>query len=147
MLKPELYELIKRYKPTYKTYKIDAVLAEHGHSVLRLPPYHPDLNPIEMVWATVKEHIKKKNVHFSVDSVTNLATEQFAAFSAADWKSRCEHVKRTENDYIASDVVIDCVTDRLVINTGQDNSSEDDISDSASDSKKDMSGIEELSGT
>jgi hypothetical protein len=49
MCKPELYSLIKLRKPRFKTFKIDALLAEHGHSTLRLPPYHPDLNPIELV--------------------------------------------------------------------------------------------------
>lgn len=58
MLKPQLYSLIKLKKPQLKMYKIDAVLAQHGHSVLRLPPYHPDLNPIELIWATVKDYIK-----------------------------------------------------------------------------------------
>ena len=49
----------------YNTFKIDTILANHGHSVLRLP----DLNPIELIWANVKERVKRKNVHFSVDSV------------------------------------------------------------------------------
>ena len=64
MLKPELYALIKQNKPTYKTFKIDAILANHGHSVLRLPPYHPDLSPIEMIWSTVKQRVKRKNMRF-----------------------------------------------------------------------------------
>jgi transposase len=49
MWKPELYSVIKVRKPRFKTFKIDALLAEHGHSVLRLPPYHPDFNPNEMI--------------------------------------------------------------------------------------------------
>jgi hypothetical protein len=60
MCKPELYSLIKLLKPRFKTFKIDAVRAEHGHSVLRLPPYHPDLNPIELIWASVKEYVARK---------------------------------------------------------------------------------------
>jgi hypothetical protein len=56
MCKPELYYLIKLRKPRFKTLKIDALLAEHGHSALRLPPYHPDLNPIELIWASIKEY-------------------------------------------------------------------------------------------
>jgi hypothetical protein len=31
MRKPDLYELIKTHKPLYRTYKIDMILAEHGH--------------------------------------------------------------------------------------------------------------------
>jgi transposase len=61
MCKPELYSLIKLRKLRFKTFKIDALLAEHGHSALRLPPYHPDLNPIELIWASVKEYVARKS--------------------------------------------------------------------------------------
>jgi transposase len=50
MCKPELYSLIKLRKPRFRTFKIDALLAEHVHSALQLPPYHPDLNRIELIW-------------------------------------------------------------------------------------------------
>ena len=57
MLKPDLYSLIKANN---RIYKIDTILAEHCHTVLRLPPYHPELNPIELIWAAVKNWIAKK---------------------------------------------------------------------------------------
>jgi hypothetical protein len=49
MYMPELYSLIKLRKPQFKTFSIDALLAVHGHSVLCLPPYHPDLNLIQLM--------------------------------------------------------------------------------------------------
>jgi hypothetical protein len=64
MHKPDLYELIKTHKPLYYTYKIDMFLAEHGYTVLRLPPYHPEMNPIELIWATVKKWVADRNVTF-----------------------------------------------------------------------------------
>jgi transposase len=54
MCKPELYSLIKLRNPRLKTFKIDDLLAEHGHPALRLPPYHPDRNPIVLIWASIK---------------------------------------------------------------------------------------------
>ncbi|KAL0830040.1 hypothetical protein ABMA28_003498 [Loxostege sticticalis] len=44
--KPQLYNLIKANK---ERFIIDRILAEQGHQVLRLPPYHPDLNPIKTI--------------------------------------------------------------------------------------------------
>jgi hypothetical protein len=67
MWKLILYSLIKFHKPQFKTFKIDALLAEHGHSALRLLPYHPDLNPIELIWVSVKEYVARKNVSFCLD--------------------------------------------------------------------------------
>lgn len=64
MLKPDLYSLIKANKPAHRIYKIDTILAEHCHTVLRLPPYHPELNPIELIWATLKNWIAKKKCYF-----------------------------------------------------------------------------------
>jgi transposase len=64
MCKPELYYLIKLRKPRFKPFKIGALLAEHGHTVFRFPPYHPNLNPIELIWASVKEYVARKNVSF-----------------------------------------------------------------------------------
>jgi transposase len=50
----EFYELIRSNKPKYKMFDDDRILAEHGHVTLRLPPYHPELNAIEKIWAVVK---------------------------------------------------------------------------------------------
>jgi hypothetical protein len=49
MTKAELYDLIKMHKPQSETFAIDCLLGEHGHTVIRLPPYFPDLNPIEKI--------------------------------------------------------------------------------------------------
>jgi transposase len=37
-------------------------------TVLRLPTYHPDLNPIEKIWGIVKARIAAKNVTFKLFS-------------------------------------------------------------------------------
>ncbi|KAJ8976105.1 hypothetical protein NQ317_008443 [Molorchus minor] len=47
MTKPQLYELIKAYKRQNIRYRIHDIMKEYGHTVLRLPPYHRELNPIE----------------------------------------------------------------------------------------------------
>uniref|UniRef100_A0A6P7H944 Uncharacterized protein LOC114348897 n=1 Tax=Diabrotica virgifera virgifera TaxID=50390 RepID=A0A6P7H944_DIAVI len=59
--KPELYNKILIAKPKNPVYAVDQLLAQHGHSVLRLPPYHPELNPIEKIWAILKNEVAAKN--------------------------------------------------------------------------------------
>nr|CAH7759611.1 unnamed protein product [Callosobruchus chinensis] len=69
MLNAELYSLTKIYKPRYKTYEIDKIMTEAGHSVLRLPPYHPDLDPIELLWAFLKQYVAEKDEDFNFKHV------------------------------------------------------------------------------
>ncbi len=38
----------------HKSKRIQKLLNRHGHRILWLPPYSPDLNPIEKKWAQVK---------------------------------------------------------------------------------------------
>jgi hypothetical protein len=40
MLKVQLYEIIKAYKPKYKTFLADEIMIANGYMVLRLLPYH-----------------------------------------------------------------------------------------------------------
>ncbi|GBP93353.1 hypothetical protein EVAR_85164_1 [Eumeta japonica] len=47
MKKIELYDIILKHKDNSKNYAIDAIAKENDIDILRLPPYHPDLNPIE----------------------------------------------------------------------------------------------------
>ena len=50
--------LIKKKKKKKKK----KVIAEgHGHSILLLPPYRPELNAIEMAWGIVKNFVACKN--------------------------------------------------------------------------------------
>ena len=43
----------------HKRQDIQDLLARHGHQILWLPPYSPDLNPNQKMWAWVKA--KRKN--------------------------------------------------------------------------------------
>jgi hypothetical protein len=62
---PDKYNVILPPKPKYLSYKIDRIFAEHNHSILRLPLYHPELNPNELIWATVKNWVAQNNTTFN----------------------------------------------------------------------------------
>lgn len=140
MLKCELYNLIKLHKPKYRHYAIDDLLTSHGHNVLRLPPYHPDLNPIELVWASLKQFVASRNVTFKLEAVKELCEEFFTSFSVNEWKSRCDHAKKCEDEFFKRDFVIDSIVDNFIINLAADSSDETD----ASETDEELSGIEDL---
>lgn len=52
----------------HKREDTQALLKRHGHQILWLPPYSPDLNPIEKMWAWVK----KKRQDWRIDCVDSL---------------------------------------------------------------------------
>ena len=45
--------------PAHKSEKAKAILKERGAWFLLLPPYSPDLNPIEMAFSKLKAHLRK----------------------------------------------------------------------------------------
>jgi plasmid maintenance system antidote protein VapI len=149
MCKPELYSLIKLRKPRFKTCKIDALLAEHGHSVLRLPPYHPDLNPIELIWVSVKEYVARKNVSFRLDDAMKLAEEKFNIITKEEWSSRCNNARQCEQNYLRLEPIID-ISEQTVVNLQNDSdnsscsSSEEEEEEVAEEDDGELSGIETL---
>ena len=60
MLKSELFDLCSRFavKPEFL---IDRIARKEGHSILRTPPCHPELQPIETCWAVVKNYVAQHN--------------------------------------------------------------------------------------
>jgi transposase len=45
--------------PAHKVAEVEAIIAAHGATVKYLPPYSPDLNPIEQVFAKVKALLRQ----------------------------------------------------------------------------------------
>jgi hypothetical protein len=96
----------------------------HGHTVLRLPPYHPDLNPIELIWATVKNNVSKKNITFKLEDVRKLAEHEFDQITPEEWQKRCQHVINIEQKYLENEAFTDIHTEinPLIINLKDDSS-------------------------
>lgn len=49
LTKQELLVLVKKHDHG-KIYLIDTIAEDAGHRVVRLPPYHCQYNPIELIW-------------------------------------------------------------------------------------------------
>lgn len=101
------------------------MLTEHGHSVLRLPPYHPDLNPIELIWSDLKNWVSSRNVTFKIEDVQKLCEEKFNLITKEDWEIRCRHVLKIEQEYIEKAQILDTVIDEFIVNLGEVSDSTD----------------------
>ena len=73
-LKRELYATIKASNISPK-YAVDEMAKAAGHEVVRLRPYHCELNPIELARSQVKRFIKEKNTLFTLTAVKELTID------------------------------------------------------------------------
>jgi len=55
--------------PFHPKTTIKAVLEKHGHKLLSLPKYSPDLNPIEQTFAAMKTNWKNASDHTTLDTI------------------------------------------------------------------------------
>ena len=69
--------------PAHKSPKVDELIASAGARVLRLPPYSPDFNPIEMAISKMKS-ILRKLARRTVEAVPAAIDEAIAAVTADD---------------------------------------------------------------
>ena len=65
-LRAEVWRQCKARRPE-PSYRIDRIFREHGHTVIRTPPYYP----IELVWADVKRWLASNNT-FKISDLRDL---------------------------------------------------------------------------
>lgn len=139
-LKIELLSKVKEIKHNYNTYKIDEIAKSKNCTVLRLPPYHCNLNPIELIWAQVKGFVAAHNKHFQLKDVKNLVEQGIRSVTPDSWKKCISHViEKEENTMWNVDNNGEETIENFIINLGESSeSSETDNTDAS------LSGIEEL---
>lgn len=102
MLKSELYELCTRFAPKPE-FLLDRMALEKGHSILRTPPYHPELQPIETCWAVVKGHVAKHN-DFSIEKIQPLLNDGFQKVTSHTIHGIIKKVQNQEDEYWKEDI-------------------------------------------
>lgn len=105
MVKSELIELLKKKSPD-PTYEIDELAKQNGHEILRTPPYHPELQPIEICWGVVKNHVAR-NSNFTMDNLISQLDIAFAHVTEKTCGKIIDKVKKIEDDFLSSEAIID----------------------------------------
>ena len=104
-LKPELVEILKKLAPE-PSYAIDEIARSHGHEVIRTPPYHPELQPIETCWAVVKNHIAR-NSDFTMNNLIEQLEFGFDKVTGKTSAKIIEKVRKTEDEFWTEDLQFD----------------------------------------
>lgn len=105
MLKSELYELCRRFAPV-PMFKLDQLAAEQGHVILRTPPYHPELQPIETCWAIVKNHMAD-NCDFTMGNLRAQLPVAFSKVTGTICQEIIQKVVAQEEKYWLEDEELD----------------------------------------
>ncbi|KAF0715122.1 THAP-type domain-containing protein [Aphis craccivora] len=87
----ELREIVKSLIPKEKKYELDEIALQMGHEVVRLPPYHCQYNPIELIWAHVKGEVAKNNTTFKFADVEKLLNDALDSVTVENWKKCTDH--------------------------------------------------------
>lgn len=68
---------------THHANAVQAVLAASGVKVLFLPPYSPDLNPIERLWSKMKAILRKEKIRIT-NELSDAVARAFSRISVDD---------------------------------------------------------------
>ena len=121
--KAQLQELAKKIQvPT--AYVIDKIAEEAGHRVVRLPPYHCQYNPIELIWAQVKNNVAKKNT-FKMRDLKPLLEESLTHVTQHNWTKAVRHAEELRDQDGKRDIAAEKFIESFIVNITEASGSED----------------------
>lgn len=131
-LRIELLQIAKQNRKEEK-YVVDEMLREHGHETLRLPPYHCQFNPIELIWSNCKRYYDK---HIGRDgygdaNVIAMWNEAVNQCSAQNWEDCINHTETLIKDWWKREKLFDTedIAPLIITLSGDDNSSDEELFD------------------
>ncbi|VEN73178.1 transposase [Candidatus Desulfarcum epimagneticum] len=104
-LKAELIEILMKMAPE-PIYAIDEIAISFGHKVLRTPPYHPELQPIEICWGLVKNYVAR-NCDFTMKNLIKQLDCGFNKVTATICDKIIKKIRKIENEFWVTDIKMD----------------------------------------
>jgi len=99
-----------------RRYKLDEIALQMGHEVVRLPPYHCQYNPIELIWAQVKGEVATKNSTYKISDVRTLLENAVKNISKEDWEKCVKHAEKLQEDDFVKEGLRDEIMERIIVN-------------------------------
>lgn len=96
--KKELLSLVKNITPLSSAkLRINEIAKEKGIEILRVPPFHYELNPLNMIWAQLKHYVKTNMKSFKIKKIKELIREGIFSINQINWINYINSVKQNEN--------------------------------------------------
>lgn len=139
MLKVELIAIVATVRHKYLAYRVDSQSEAVECTVLRLPAYHSELNPIEQIWGKsgMKCHEAKKT--FKIKDMKVLLEGAVKNVASDNWKAAERHVEKLEKQLWENDTRSDKEVAIIIISIS-------DTDENENSEVCDSSGDEEVSG-
>ncbi len=104
-LKAELVTVLKKIAPL-PVYEVDEMANQQGHEILRTPPYHPELQPIELCWGIVKNYMSR-HCDFTLSNLKAQLEEGFNQVDASTCVEIIRKIKEKEDQFWNEDRLFD----------------------------------------
>ena len=104
-LKAELIAVLQKVVSP-PIYEVDEMAKKRGHEVVRTPPYHPELQPIEVCWGVVKNHIAR-NCDFTLSNLKIQLEEGFTQVTPSICAKIIAKIKAKEDQFWKEDMLLD----------------------------------------
>jgi transposase len=66
------------------------IIKGNGHDTLNLPLYHPDLNPMELVWGVVKDKVAQECLSVNLKEKQVFGKSISAEYAKEKWHNCCK---------------------------------------------------------
>ncbi len=82
----------------YRASHIEAIAAQYGAMVIWLPPYSPDMTPIEQCWSKIKAylHSVKARTRAQLNAALAQVMKMVTASDALGWFTHCDYEVASE---------------------------------------------------
>lgn len=112
-IKSELLDLVRQHAPAFDKYLVDEAAKAANKMVLWLPPYHCELNPIELAWSQVKGYVKTNNKTFKLNDVKQLLIDGVARVTTENWQNYEKYILEQESKFWELDNIVDDLFDSV----------------------------------
>ena len=101
MSKPELVVLMRQNKPQPR-YQVDEIAQQHGHTVLMLPPYHPELHAIERAFQLISADLLERPAQSMSDLQTRIAAMCMQRITPEFWSKAFLDTQAVEERFLST---------------------------------------------
>ena len=90
------------------------IARQHGHEVVRTPPYHPELQPIETCWGILKNEVAR-HYDFTLENLKRQLNHAFDKITAVTCQRIIKKVRSVEERFWEEDARLDQAQENLIL--------------------------------